>query len=138
MVRALLTFAINLVTAAIALLIAASVVDGVTVSAAGFLTAVVIFAVAQALLFPFVFKMATKYASAVLGGVGLVSTVLALWIATLFPGGLEITGTTAWVATPVLVWLITALGGWVLSYFIITRWWQRRRDAERIRRATAN
>lgn len=137
MIRMLLNFAIGLVLAAIGLLVAQAVLDGVTVEVSGFIATVVIFALAQAILSPFVFKMARKYASAVLGGIGLVSTLLALWIATLLPSGaLTIDGATAWIATPVLMWVISALGGWFLGWLILTRWWDRRREAERIRAAT--
>jgi hypothetical protein len=75
-----------------------------------------------------VFNVARKYASAVLGGIGLVSTVLALFVATLFPDGLRIQGLTAWIVTPLVVWLITALGTWILGALIIQRWWERRQQ----------
>lgn len=73
MIRFLLSFAINVVLAAVGLLVAANVFDGVTVHASGFTVAVLVFAVAQGVLAPFVFNVARKYASAVLGGIGLVS-----------------------------------------------------------------
>lgn len=126
MIRFLLSLGISIVSAAVALLVASAVVDGVRVQAAGFVVAVLVFAIAQALLSPFVFNMARKYASAVLGGIGIVSTMLALFVATLFPGGLQIQGVTAWVVTPLVVWLITALGTWILGVLIIKRWWMNR------------
>ena len=128
MIRFLLSLAISLVSAAIALLVAAAVVDGVNVQPAGFVVAVLVFAAAQGLLAPFVFNVARKYASAVLGGIGIVSTFLALFVATLFPNGLQISGLTAWVLTPLIVWLITALGTWILGALIIKRWWERRQQ----------
>lgn len=129
MIRFLLNVAISIVSAAVALLVAGAVVDGVTMHAAGFVIAVLVFTAAQALLAPFVFNMARKYASAVLGGIGLVSTFLALFVATLFPNGLQINGLTAWVITPLVVWIITALGTWILGIFIIKRWWEKRQAA---------
>ena len=126
MIRFLLSVAISLVSAALALLVAAWLVDGVTVQTTGFVVAVVVFSVAQGLLAPFVFNVARKYASAVLGGIGLVSTVLGLFVATLFPGGLQISGVTAWVLSALVVWLITALGTWILGALIIKRWWMNR------------
>lgn len=129
MIRFLLNVAISIVSAAVALLVARAVVDGVTMHAAGFVIAVLVFTAAQALLAPFVFNMARKYASAVLGGIGLVSTFLALFVATLFPNGLQINGLTAWVITPLVVWIITALGTWILGIFIIKRWWEKRQAA---------
>ena len=78
MIRALLNFGISLVMAAIALLIASVTVPGVVVQVPGFIVAVLVLAVAQSLLAPWVFSMARKHASAVLGGIGIVSTLLAL------------------------------------------------------------
>jgi hypothetical protein len=137
MVRMLLQAAINVVTAVIGLLLAGALIEGVVLQPSGFVTAVLIFVVAQAILAPFVFNMARQYASAILGGVGLVSTLLALWIATLVPNGLAISGLTAWVLTPLLVWIVTALGTWLLGYFVLKRWWDKRAEKKNIRRAVA-
>lgn len=130
MIRFLLSLGISIVSAAIALLVVSAVVDGVQVQATGFVVAVVVFAAAQGLLAPFVFNVARKYASAVLGGIGIVSTFLALFVATLFPNGLQIQGLTAWIVAPLIVWLITALGTWILGALIIKRWWQKRQTAK--------
>ncbi|MGM7422652.1 MULTISPECIES: phage holin family protein [unclassified Cellulosimicrobium] len=137
MIRFLLSFAINVVLAAVGLLVASSLFDGVTVHASGFVVAVLIFAVAQAILAPFVFNVARKYASAILGGIGLVSTFLALWVATLVGDGLEISGASTWIGVTVVVWLIGALGGWFLGWLVLTRWWDRRQEQKRIREATS-
>lgn len=136
MIRFLVNIAVQIVLAAVALLIASWVVDGVTLQASGFLVAVGVFAFAQALLAPFVFNMARKYASAVLGGIGIVATFLALWVATLFPGGLVIEGVAAWVVAPLVVWIITALGTWILGALFIEKWLRNR--AERKREAQRN
>lgn len=136
MIRFLLSFAINVVLAAVGLLVASSLFDGVTVHASGFAVAVLIFAVAQAVLAPFVFNVARKYASAILGGIGLVSTFLALWVATLIGDGLEISGASTWIGVTVVVWVVGALGGWLLGWLVLTRWWDRRQEQKRIREAT--
>ncbi|MFT3859754.1 phage holin family protein [Micropruina sp.] len=132
MIRALLNFGISLVLAAIALLIVAGTVSGVTLNASGYVVAALVFAVAQTVLSPFVFNMARKYASAVLGGIGIVSCMLALWIATLFPGGLTIDGIGAWIQSALIVWLVTALGGWFLGWLVIKKWWTKRQEDKRI------
>jgi uncharacterized membrane protein YvlD (DUF360 family) len=128
MIRMLLSIAISIVSAALALLIASAVVPGVVMDAAGFLVAVLVFTIAQAILGPFVFNMARQHASAILGGIGLVSTFLALFVATLFPNGLQIDGITAWIVSTLVVWVITALGTWILGIIIIKRWWERRQQ----------
>lgn len=123
-------FFIHLITsgvlAALALLVASWTIPGVKLEVGGFIVAVAIFALAQGLLAPFVFNLARKYASAVLGGVGLVTAFLALFVATLFPGGLQIDGVVAWIAAPVVVWVVTALGGWLIGGLIVTRWLDKR------------
>lgn len=134
MIRFLLTFAVNLVTSAIALLLAGLVLaQWVSLQFGGFLIAVVVFTVAQAILAPFVFNLARKYASAVLGGIGLVSCLLALWAASLFPGGIHISG-LGWVLAPLLVWIVTALGTWILVGIVLKRYLDRRDEEKKLRR----
>ena len=109
MVRFLLRIAIFLGSSALGLLVAAWLIPGVSVSAWGFVAAVVIFAVAQGVLSPFFLKMANRYASAFLGGIGLVSTLVALVLASVFTHGLSISGIGSWIAATVVVWLVTAV-----------------------------
>jgi hypothetical protein len=92
MIRLLLRSVVFLVSAAIGLLVAAAVIDGVSVTASGLLVAVVVFAVLQSVLAPFLAKVAARNAPAFLGGIGLVSTVVALFIATRVGDALAITG----------------------------------------------
>jgi uncharacterized membrane protein YvlD (DUF360 family) len=124
-IRFLLHFLISLITAAAGLLLAALIIPGVKLEFGGFLVAIVVFAIAQGILGPLVSTMAQKYASAILGGIGLVTTLLALFVATLISGGLRIEGIGAWALATLVVWIVTALGGWILAYFLI----QKRLDA---------
>lgn len=126
MIRFLLTAASNLVMAAVALLLCDWwLSQWVTLHLGGFLVAVAVFTLAQAILAPFVFNLARKYASALLGGIGLVSTFLALWVATLFSGGVEVRG-LGWVLAPLLIWIVTALGGWIIVGVILKRYLEKR------------
>lgn len=128
MIRFLIQTAINLGTSALGLLIASWVIPGVTLSVSGFIVAVVIFTIAQAILAPFVFSLARKYAAPVLGGIGLVSTFLALFVATLFSGGLRISGVVAWIAAPLVVWIVTALGVWIFGAIFLKKYAKSRND----------
>ncbi|MBN3509172.1 phage holin family protein [Mycolicibacterium nivoides] len=121
MIRFLLRIAIFLGSSAIGLLVAAWLVPGVSVSAWGFVTAVVIFAVAQAILSPFFLKMASRYASAFLGGIGLVSTLVALILASVLTHGLSIRGIGSWIAATVVVWLVTAVATVVLPVLFVKK-----------------
>ena len=118
-IRFLLRIAIFLGSSAIGLLVAAWLVPGVSIRPWGFFTAVVIFTVAQAILSPFFLKMASRYASAFLGGIGLVSTFAALLLASLFSNGLSIRGVGSWIAATVVVWLVTALATVVLPALVL-------------------
>lgn len=120
MIRFLLSLVSHLVSSAVALLIAGWILPQVSLHLGGFVVAVLVFAVAQSILTPFILNMARKYATALLGGIGLVSTLLALWVASLFPGGIEILG-LGWVLAPLVVWIVTALGGWILMGLVFKR-----------------
>lgn len=121
MIRFLLRIAIFLGSSAIGLLVAWWLIPGVTVRPLGFLAAVVIFTVAQGILSPFFLKMASRYASAFLGGIGLVSTFVALLLASLFASGISIRGIGSWIAATVVVWLVTALATLVLPMLLLKK-----------------
>jgi len=129
MVRLLIRAAIFVVTAALGLLVAMWLLPDVHLSTSGFITAVLVFAIAQSVLAPFIFKMAHRYAPAVLGGIGLVSTFVALLIASLFPGGLTINGVVTWVLATLVVWVVTALGAWLLPLIFLKKRVEERRGA---------
>lgn len=121
MIRFLLRIALFLGSSAIGLLVASLIVPGMTLRPLGFLTAVVIFTVAQAILAPFFLKMASRYASAFLGGIGLVSTLAALMLASLFSSGISIRGIGSWIAATVVVWLVTAIATLVLPVLVLKK-----------------
>lgn len=121
MIRFLLRIAIFLGSSATGLLVAWWLIPGVTVRPLGFLAAVVIFTVAQGILSPFFLKMASRYASAFLGGIGLVSTFVALLLASLFASGISIRGIGSWIAATVVVWLVTALATLILPMLLLKK-----------------
>ncbi|MDH6680517.1 putative membrane protein [Rhodococcus sp. LBL1] len=118
MIRFLIRSAVFLGSAAIGILAAVWLVSGVSVTASGFITAVVLFAVAQSVLSPFILKVATRNAPAFVGGIGLVSTFVALVIASAF-GGLSISGSRTWILATIVVWLVTALATVLLPMLLI-------------------
>lgn len=110
---------IFLASAALGLWIASLIVDGFTITASGFLVAVVVFAVLQSILTPWFLVMSRRYANALTGAVGLVSTVAALFVATLVGEGLTISGTSAWVFGSLTVWIVTMLGTLILPLIFL-------------------
>ncbi|BBZ31830.1 phage holin family protein [Mycolicibacterium confluentis] len=121
MIRLLLHALVFLGSSTIGLLVANWLVPGVEVHLSGFLVAVLIFAVAQAILAPFFLKMASRYASAFLGGIGLVSTLAALILASVLTDGLTIRGIGSWVAGTVVVWVVTAIATLLLPALVLKK-----------------
>ncbi|MFO6451939.1 MULTISPECIES: hypothetical protein [unclassified Aeromicrobium] len=119
MIRLLIRAAINLVSAAIGLLVANAVLDDLEVTASGFVLTVVIFALAQAILAPFILVVVKRNAEAFLGGVGIVSTLVALWVASLFGDALTISGLATWLIAAVIVWLAAALASFLLPFLLV-------------------
>jgi hypothetical protein len=95
---------------AIGLLVAAQVVPGVSLSVSGFIVAVVAFSVSQAILSLVLLKLPHAYASLLLGGTGLALTVFALILATAETHGFSVHGMASWIATTLVVWLVTTIG----------------------------
>jgi Mycobacterial 4 TMS phage holin, superfamily IV len=106
----LLRTVVVLVSWAIGLVVAAWVVPRVSLSVSGFIVAVVVFAVAQAALSLLILKLPHGYSSLLLGGTGLALTIVALILASDLTHGLTIHGFPSWLATTVVVWLVTTIG----------------------------
>lgn len=94
----------------IGLLVAAWIVPGVVPSIPGFVVGVLAFAVMQGSLSSSILKLPREYASLLLGGTGLALTIVALILASLVTHGITIDGTPSWLATTVVVWLVTTIG----------------------------
>jgi hypothetical protein len=95
----------------------------------GIVLAVAIFAVLQSVLAPWLFTITRRHANALLGGVGLLSTFVALLIAVVIPAaGIGIDGPVAWIIGTLVVWLATALATLVLTPLLIKKRVDQRRD----------
>jgi hypothetical protein len=101
------------------LLVAARIVPGVSLSVPGFIVAVAVFAVTQAILSLSILKLPHRYASLLLGGSGLALTILALILASVLTHGLSISGMASWLAMTVVVWLVTTIGAITLPELLI-------------------
>lgn len=109
--RTVFVRAVALLTSwAVGLLVAAKIVPGVSLSLAGFIVAVAAFAVTQSILSLSILKLPRWYVPLLLGGSGLGLTILALVLASVPARGLAIDGTASWLATTIVVWLVTTIG----------------------------
>ena len=61
--------------------------------------------------------MTRRHAPALLGGIGLASTLVALLLAALLSRGLTIRGLGAWLSVTVVVWMVT-----VAATVLLSRW----------------
>lgn len=117
--------AIFVVSAALGLIAADLILPGFHIDWSdwwGFVLAVVVFAVIQSVLAPWVFKMTRRHAPALLGGIGIISTFVAIVIVVLIPrAGLTISEPMAWFLAPVIVWIVTALATWLLPPLFIKK-----------------
>ncbi|MFV0287128.1 MAG: hypothetical protein ACK5IM_12220 [Demequina sp.] len=121
MVRFLWNLVVTLIAAAVGLWLTYFILgaDDFDMNVGGFLLALVIFVVAQAILSPFILKLSVRYASALTGGVALISTFVALLLANIFSDGLDIKTATGWLVGTVLVWLLSALAGGFVGAFVL-------------------
>jgi hypothetical protein len=104
---------------AIGLLIAAWIVPRVSLSVPGFIVALAVFVVTQAILSMPILRLPHRYASLLLGGTGLALTIVALILASVLTQGLTIDGMASWIATTVVVWLVTTIGAITLPELLI-------------------
>lgn len=121
MVRFLIRIAVFLGAAALGLLLAALLIPGFHVHAAGFIVAMLVFAAAQAVIEWLIERIFHRSAPTVAGIAGLASTFLALWLATLLSDGLSFDGVAPWILATVVVWLTTAVLGWLAARFLLDR-----------------
>ena len=121
MSRFLARTVVELVASAIGLIVAAWLLQGVTLNASGFLIAVAVFTVAKIILGPLVFKLSFKYARALTGGIALVTTFVGLVVTTWLTSGLSIVGAGSWVMATIVVWVFTVIAILVLPLVIFKK-----------------
>lgn len=117
----LITIGIQLLAACAGLLLSLWWVPGFDIQTPGFIVAVVVVALAQAVLSPLVSRAARRYAPAFIGGTGLIAALLALVAAGLFPGGVAVSGVGDWVLSALILWVTCAVGSLVSTGLISRR-----------------
>jgi uncharacterized membrane protein YvlD (DUF360 family) len=105
-VRLLLRIGLAVAANAVALLVAAALLDGVRLDASGFVLAVVIFSSASFLITPLVTWIVIRRARALIGVVALVSTFVVLLITDVLSDGFSIEGVTDWILAVLIVWVV--------------------------------
>lgn len=134
MITFLLRAVVFLASAAVGLIVADIVLPGFTIdwrSPVGFILAIVIFAVLQSVLAPWLARVAQRNAPAFLGGIGIVSTFVALVVTALIPGAGLTIGLPwwTWIVAPMIVWVVTAIAAFLLPAVLLKKKVQDRREA---------
>jgi len=112
---------IALLADALGLLVAAVVVDGIRVTALGFVVSVVVFAVVDLLVQPLLRQVAFKQAPALVGSSALVATIVSFVVTATFTDGLSVNGSTAWFLGPLVVWAVALLAQFLLPLVIFKK-----------------
>jgi putative membrane protein len=108
-VRLAVRIALAVVANAIALLIAAALLDGVRIDASGFVLAVIVFSLASLIVTPVIAWIVVRRMRALLGVIALVTTFAALLVTDLLSDGFQVEGALDWVLATVIVWLATMI-----------------------------
>jgi hypothetical protein len=119
MIRFLISIVINLAAAAVGLIVASLVLDDFTITASGFLVTVVVFGVLQGVLGPFIARTAHRNAPALMGGIGLVTTFVALLITEIATDGLSIEGAQTWILATLIVWLASLIAVLLIPLILV-------------------
>ena len=122
MIRFLINTAVFFASALIGIIAANAILDGFTVNGAtGYVTVAIIFALIQAILSPLILKTVHKNASAFTGGVGIISTLVALILTNLLTDDLTIDGLSTWILAALIVWLFTAIAAFLLPFLVVKK-----------------
>src|SRR5262245_58341150 len=92
-------------TCAVALWVCSLILDDMSVTWVGILTASLVFAVAMSLLTPLVGSLVRQYAEGANAFVGLIVVFLSLVVTNLVSDELDIDGAITWVLATVIVWV---------------------------------
>jgi len=120
MIRFLIGTGIQLLANALGLLVASWLLDDVTLTASGFIWAVVLFTLVYALAQPFLTQLSMNM-PALRGGVALVATLVGLIITAWLTDGLTIDGTSTWLLATLIVWLVSLIGVLLLPIVLVKK-----------------
>lgn len=121
MIRLVIGFGIQLLANALGLIVAALLLDKLSIDGAAFVVAVVIFTVVYAIAQPFLTQLALSKASALRGATALVATLVGLIVTTLVSSGLNIDGGVTWIEATVIVWIVSLIGVLILPAVLIKK-----------------
>jgi putative membrane protein len=129
MIRLLVSALLHLAANAVGLLVAAAVLEGMSLSGPAFVIAIAIFTVVQVVAGPMIRQTAVRHAQALLGGTALVVTFVGLLVTSIVSDGLRIDGVSTWVLATVIVWVAALVASLVLPLLFVKKAVEERRSA---------
>jgi hypothetical protein len=121
MIRLFALLVVNLITSAVALIVAALVLEDFSLDAGGFIVAVLVFTGVGMLVEPLLRDTAFRNTPALLGSSALVATLISLIVTALVTDGLSISGGSTWILATIIVWLVALLARFLLPFIIFRR-----------------
>lgn len=129
MIRFLIRTAIYFASALIGIIAADLLLPGFSVKGVtSYLVVAIVYALIQALISPLLGQMAQRNASAFMGGIGLISAFISLFITNLLLNSLTIDGAVTWIAAALCVWLFGAIAAFILPFLLLRKAVDERRD----------
>jgi hypothetical protein len=122
MVRAFFSVLVHLIANALGLILAAWILDDMTLNASGFLVALLIFTGIEIVIQPLIVQMSMRHARALAGSSALLASFVALVITAWVSDGLQISGGTTWLLATVIIWAASLLLGILLPLVVFKRW----------------
>ena len=121
MIRLAARALISLLANAVGLVVAAQLLDDMSLSVAGFVTASLIFTVVAVVSEPLIRQIALKNVPAILGSSALIATLASLILTSVLTDGLRISGLSTWVLATVVVWAAALAANLLLPLVIFKR-----------------
>lgn len=119
--RLILSILLQLVANAIALVVAAALLDQMTLHVDGFLIAVGVYTLLSIVVSPMLRQAALKKSSALLGSTALIVALIALIGTSVLTNGLQIRGLSTWILATVIVWAGALIATALLPFVIFKR-----------------
>ena len=121
MVRQLARTVLALTGDAVGMIVAAAILDDMTLNGSAFVVAVAIFTLAYVVVQPLTVKLALRHSTTLAGGSALLATLIALIVTDLLSDGLSITGAVTWLLATLIVWIASLLAGVLLPMVLFKK-----------------
>jgi uncharacterized membrane protein YvlD (DUF360 family) len=121
MLRMIARLTIALLANAVGLIVAALVLDKMSLSVTGFIIDVAIFTGVQVLAQPLIMKQSVKGGNALSGASALAAAFIALVVTTWISDGMQISGFSTWLLATVIVWGAAVLATLLLPLVVFKK-----------------